>query len=422
MKNKNITERITYLALIFSIGFMPGISGADLSLMSDMSEVRQVAVLEIKTTDVLVVDPEVEAEDIETEVVVLPEVSPDSESLESEEATSEVFANSSLFTAGEQELFQPEIVGHEQISEDLLPSKCSVADFNADSIIDTRDILDYLNAWNEEDPSTDVDENGVIDEADFKLFLSIWMGCKDCLRADFNSDGTYNSLDILAFLNAYNAGEDSADFNDDGVINSDDFNYFLAIWQSCKEGSEFIIPDPGGGTKDGDIKGPVDGIEIDRDKIGGGDDGDGGGNGGGGGNNGGGSSGGGRSGDFNRGGGGGLVLGADSEDDLEGLREELRNLIEQMIALLQSELNKKLAMAESGAERAVFVEGVVLGESVEAQELEPVEEEQVEVVANENLEEVVEESEDEGSRSWLWLILILILAVIIFLVLKKKKQ
>lgn len=415
MKNKNITERITYLALIFSIGFMPGISGADLSLMS---EVRQVTVLETETTGVFVVDPEVEAEVVETEVVVLPEVFSGSKSLESEEVISEVLVSSSRFTAGEQELFQPEIVGHEQISEDLLPSKCSVADFNEDSIIDTRDILDFLNAWNEEDPSTDVDENGVIDEADFKLFLSIWMGCKDCLRADFNSDGTYNSLDILAFLNAYNAGEDSADFNDDGVINSDDFNYFLAIWQSCKEGSEFIIPDPGGGTKDGDIKGPVDGIEIDRDKIGGGDDG----NGDGGGNDGGGSSGGGRSGDFNRGGGGGLVLGADSEDDLEGLREELRNLIEQMIALLQSELNKKLAMAESGTERAVFVEGVVLGESVEAQELEPVEEEQVEVVADENLEEVVEESEDEGSRSWLWLILILILAIIIFLVLKKKKQ
>ncbi len=417
MKNKNITERITYLALIFSIGFMPGISGADLSLMS---EVSQVTVLETETTGVFVVDPEVEAEVVETEVVVLPEVFSGSKSLESEEVISEVLVSSSRFTAGEQELFQPEIVEHEQISEDLLPSKCSVADFNEDSIIDTRDILDFLNAWNEEDPSTDVDENGVIDEADFKLFLSIWMGCKDCLRADFNSDGTYNSLDILAFLNAYNAGEDSADFNDDGVINSDDFNYFLAIWQSCKEGSEFIIPDPGGGTKDGDIKGPVDGIEIDRDKIGGGDDG--GGNGGGGGNDGGGSSGGGRSGDFNRGGGGGLVLGADSEDDLEGLREELRNLIEQMIALLQSELNKKLAMAESGTERAVFVEGVVLGESVEAQELEPVEEEQVEVVANENLEEVVEESEDEGSRSWLWLILILILAIVIFLVLKKKKQ
>lgn len=413
MKNKNITERITYLALIFSIGFMPGISGADLSLMS---EVRQVTVLETETAGVFVVDPEVEAEVVETEVVVLPEVFSNSDSLKSEEVISEALVGSSGFTALEQELFQPEIVGHEQISEDLLPSKCSVADFNEDSIIDTRDILDFLNAWNEEDPSTDVDENGVIDEADFKLFLSIWMDCKDCLRADFNGDETYNSLDILAFLNAYNVGEDSADFNDDGVINSDDFNYFLAIWQSCKEGAEFTIPDPGGGTKDGDIGGPVDGIEIDKDKGG---DGDGGGNGGGGGNDGGGSSGGGRSGGFS---GGGLVLGADSEDDLEGLREELRNLIEQMIALLQSELNKKLAMAESGTERAVFVEGVVLGESVEAQELEPVDEEQVEVVVDENLEEGVEESEDEGSRSWFWLILILIFAIVIFLVLKKKKQ
>ena len=45
--------------------------------------------------------------------------------------------------------------------------------------------------------------------------------------ADFNSDGTVNSLDFIAFLNAFTAGDISADFNGDGTVNSLDFIGFL---------------------------------------------------------------------------------------------------------------------------------------------------------------------------------------------------
>ena len=45
--------------------------------------------------------------------------------------------------------------------------------------------------------------------------------------ADFNGDGVANTLDFLDFLNAYNADEPCADFNRDGIINTLDFLAFL---------------------------------------------------------------------------------------------------------------------------------------------------------------------------------------------------
>lgn len=52
-----------------------------------------------------------------------------------------------------------------------------VADFNGDGVVNTLDVLAFLNAWSAGDP-----------------------------RADFNGDGTVNTLDVLAFLNAWSAG------------------------------------------------------------------------------------------------------------------------------------------------------------------------------------------------------------------------
>ncbi len=46
-------------------------------------------------------------------------------------------------------------------------------------------------------------------------------------RADFNGDGSVNTLDVLAFLNAFTSGDQRADFNGDGVINTLDFIAFL---------------------------------------------------------------------------------------------------------------------------------------------------------------------------------------------------
>ncbi len=51
------------------------------------------------------------------------------------------------------------------------------ADFNGDGQVNTKDVLDFLNAWNAQDPD-----------------------------GDFNGDGVFNSRDVLAFLNAWNAG------------------------------------------------------------------------------------------------------------------------------------------------------------------------------------------------------------------------
>ncbi len=49
-------------------------------------------------------------------------------------------------------------------------------------------------------------------------------------RADFNCDDAVNTMDVLAFLNAFAAGELSADVNFDDVVNTQDVLAFLNIW------------------------------------------------------------------------------------------------------------------------------------------------------------------------------------------------
>ena len=48
--------------------------------------------------------------------------------------------------------------------------------------------------------------------------------------ADFNDDGDLNTLDVLAFLNAWNADDPAADFNDDGTVDTLDVLAFLNAW------------------------------------------------------------------------------------------------------------------------------------------------------------------------------------------------
>jgi hypothetical protein len=53
-----------------------------------------------------------------------------------------------------------------------------VADFNADGAVDTRDVIAFLNAWNAGDAASDCDGNGVIDTRDVICFLNAWnAGC-----------------------------------------------------------------------------------------------------------------------------------------------------------------------------------------------------------------------------------------------------
>lgn len=53
----------------------------------------------------------------------------------------------------------------------------------------------------------------------------------DCV-ADFNDDGSVNTLDVLAFLNAWSAGDSSADINGDGSVNTLDVLAFLNLWSA----------------------------------------------------------------------------------------------------------------------------------------------------------------------------------------------
>ncbi len=53
----------------------------------------------------------------------------------------------------------------------------------------------------------------------------------DC-PADFNGDGSVNSQDVIAFLNAWTAGDESADMNGDGSVNTQDVTLFLNLWNA----------------------------------------------------------------------------------------------------------------------------------------------------------------------------------------------
>jgi probable HAF family extracellular repeat protein len=53
----------------------------------------------------------------------------------------------------------------------------------------------------------------------------------DCL-ADFDGDGSIDTLDVLAFLNAWAAGDGSADINGDGTVNTQDVLAFLNLWNA----------------------------------------------------------------------------------------------------------------------------------------------------------------------------------------------
>ena len=56
--------------------------------------------------------------------------------------------------------------------------------------------------------------------------LTIPAGC----LADFDRDGAANTQDVLAFLNAWNAGDPRADLNGDGSNDTRDVLIFLNEW------------------------------------------------------------------------------------------------------------------------------------------------------------------------------------------------
>ena len=50
--------------------------------------------------------------------------------------------------------------------------------------------------------------------------------------ADFNGDGSVNTMDVLAFLNAWSSGDPRGDFNGDGTINTIYVLAFLNAWSA----------------------------------------------------------------------------------------------------------------------------------------------------------------------------------------------
>ena len=60
-------------------------------------------------------------------------------------------------------------------------------------------------------------------------FVDFYRSFFPCI-ADFNDDGTVNTLDFLGFLNAWVAGVDSADINDDGAVDTLDVLAYLNLW------------------------------------------------------------------------------------------------------------------------------------------------------------------------------------------------
>ena len=54
--------------------------------------------------------------------------------------------------------------------------------------------------------------------------------CLNTCVADFNGDGEVDTLDVLAFLNAWSAGDPAADINDDGAVDTLDVLAFLNLW------------------------------------------------------------------------------------------------------------------------------------------------------------------------------------------------
>ncbi|MCL4741153.1 MAG: PQQ-binding-like beta-propeller repeat protein [Phycisphaerales bacterium] len=70
-------------------------------------------------------------------------------------------------------------------------------------------------------------------EIEYQLTLT-GPDCAGPCPADFNGDGVVNTLDVLAFLNAFTSGDPSADFNGDTVVNTLDVLAFLnAFTQGC---------------------------------------------------------------------------------------------------------------------------------------------------------------------------------------------
>ena len=77
--------------------------------------------------------------------------------------------------------------------------------------------------------STSADQRGVARPQGGACDIGAFELEADC-RADLNGDGVVNTLDFLAFLNLWTAGNRTADWNRDGTVNTLDFLAYLNEW------------------------------------------------------------------------------------------------------------------------------------------------------------------------------------------------
>ena len=75
------------------------------------------------------------------------------------------------------------------------------------------------------------DAGGSMTGGDFSLTGGFWAGAvgEPCI-GDFNRDGAVNTLDVLAFLNAWSAQDPAADCDGNGEIDTRDVLCFLNAW------------------------------------------------------------------------------------------------------------------------------------------------------------------------------------------------
>lgn len=74
-----------------------------------------------------------------------------------------------------------------------------------------------------------VDDQTLGEAFDWWELNGAWCSASGCV-ADFNDDGVVDTRDVLAFLNAWTAGDNRADINGDGVIDTRDVLAFLNLW------------------------------------------------------------------------------------------------------------------------------------------------------------------------------------------------
>ena len=73
----------------------------------------------------------------------------------------------------------------------------------------------------------DQDDDGGVNSGSAYVFeIDIDTGC----QADWNDDGSVNILDVIAFVNVWNAAGPGSDFNADGNINILDVIAFITVW------------------------------------------------------------------------------------------------------------------------------------------------------------------------------------------------